>query len=197
MLNDILNLKATAFNDDINGLMATRDNWMHSYDTGERIVVDYVITDQEKRSMETCFMRYLFNHCLDKNTFFIDEIQVDKITNYFIAYNYIKKYGVFDENNFKQFINPFPFLDKADCVDIQNQIVNKNGKLDYDIYRDNVIEFWYRDFKKPEYKMNAAKVISKFEEELFSDLKIEPNYELCNNCNQRNLCVIRSLYNEA
>ena len=184
IISNIMNIKPKDYVGDINNLYTEEIN---APDLVNNIEIDCNISDSEKRSMETCFWRYLFNHCLDKDTFFFEEWQIDQISKYFIQYTYINKEGIYDSSKFENYKRYLPIFDDADYKEIIYEIDKKNGQKDTKEYINSKMEFIFRDMKK--YKKSKKKVIKDFEDELCGMNRIHYNKELCMNCNQKTLCL--------
>ena len=170
------------------------------YDSGDELIqVALPKEGSEKRSMETCFKRYLWNHCLDEDTYFYDEFQLEQVAKFFIEYGYLNtvysptKTIDFNEEQFKRYMKYLPIFDGTDHREIETNIKNKlNQKEAYlrkhgKDYIDNVMEFIYRkwsDFDRP-----IDEIMKDFEKWL----KNEENSQWrgnCKNCNQRNICDV-------
>lgn len=130
-----------------------------NYDNHKRIEVTLPETDSEKRSMRACFKRYLFNHCLDQDTYFNDDYYLDQICKFFIQYAYIKnhrenRYGnTINETELNRFFNYFPFFLELDKLEIKKAIqadldrgasYSSNNQQQY---IDSKMEFIYRAWK--------------------------------------------------
>lgn len=184
ILNNVMNIKSEDYKDDIKN----NNNYKSNIYEGEKsAIVDYNISDSEKRSMETCFWRYLYNHCLDNDTFFFEEWQIDQISKYFIQYTYIENNGKYNSNKFKAYKKYLPIFDKTDYKEIIYGIDKKNGQKDTNNYINNRLEFIYRPMEK--YKKSKEDVVESFKEELFGKNKIHFSEDRCKNCNQRTFCI--------
>lgn len=130
-----------------------------NYDNQKRITVTMPETESERRSMRACFKRYLFNHCLDKDTYFNDDFYLDQICKFFIRYSYIKthrerRYGNrIDQGTLEKLFKYFPFFLEVDRVEISNAIqddLNKGRSYSSSYqqeYIDSKMEFIYRAWK--------------------------------------------------
>ena len=154
----------------------------------------------EKRSMETCFSRYLWNHCLDKDTFYYDAFQLERCTKFFIEYNYLDKVAEpqdesIDTRQFESYTKRFPFLDDADKQEIQNSIKKKlvekepRKRKHSKEYIDNSMEFGYR--KWTDFKQTTGQVNTAFNQWLLNGTEVIEWNKQCKNCNQRSICKFK------
>lgn len=130
-----------------------------NYDNSKLITVMMPETNSEKRSMRACFKRYLFNHCLDQDTYFNDDYYLDQICKFFIKYAYIKRHrekhysNQIHEKLLNDLFKYFPFFLKVDREEIRNEIqVDLNNGMSYvgqskQEYIDSKMEFVYRVWK--------------------------------------------------
>lgn len=137
------------------GMSKLEDN----YDNHKMINVEMPQTDSEKRSMRACFKRYLFNHCLDQDTYFNDDYYLDQICKFFIKYAYIIRHrekgfsNQIDEALIANFFTYFPFFLDVDKEEIRNDIqADLDQGASYSsqnkqTYIDSKMEFIYRVWK--------------------------------------------------
>lgn len=197
----IMNIKVEPFKQDINpGEFSGKLEYKL---TDIEIRLPYNMTDREKRSMETCSMRYLWNHCLDQDTYFSDEFQVERVAKQFVTSAYLENTNnqentaqkwMFNEEEFEKFKKYMPIFDEMDWKEIRYAIQNKNGKKDTAIYIDNVMEFIYRDWKK--YGQSKEAVVEEFMEWLEGEDEIVWEEEKCKNCNQHGVCEVYIMRDE-
>lgn len=158
-----------------------------------KIEPPYNMTEREKRSMETCYGRYLWNHCLEKDVFFTEEYQIEQVAKLFIKYCYLNntfkedEEWKFNEVEFAKFMTYLPIFDKTDQEEIKQAIKERGGrKKNTDIYINNSMEFIYRDWNK--YKESKKEIAEAFTRWLDLDGEIMWDKEKCKNCNQHNIC---------
>ncbi|MDO5516198.1 MAG: hypothetical protein Q4F66_01510 [Clostridium sp.] len=130
-----------------------------NYDNNKIITVTMPETDSEKRSMRACFKRYLFNHCLDQDTYFNDDYYLDQICKFFIRYAYIRRHREQEHSNkvheptLNKLFRYFPFFLEVDKAEIKNAIqedLNKGASyssVSQQQYIDSKMEFIYRAWK--------------------------------------------------
>lgn len=197
VLAHIMNLKVEDYIE--KKLISTWDEELFYEDKDEQLLLEPPAVGSEKRSMETCFMRYLWNHCLDKDTYFYDEFQLERVAKFFIEYGYLNsvynphKSEAFNEAQFKRFVNYIPIFDGTDCKEVKASIEAKlNEKEAYkrkhgQEYIDNVMEFIYRHWNG----------LNKSVDEMLPEFKMwlmeNGTYEWianCKDCNQRKICNV-------
>jgi len=130
-----------------------------NYDNQKIITVTVPETESEKRSMRACFKRYLFNHCLDEDTYFNDDYYLDQICKFFIRYAYIRTHRErryshqIHETTLDNLFKYFPFFLEVDRMEIRNAIqddLNKGKSYssnNQQEYIDSKMEFIYRAWK--------------------------------------------------
>lgn len=171
----------------------------------------------QQRSMRACFKRYLFNYCLDKNTYFNDEFYLDCICKFFIMYKYVvehrnEKYGEqIKEDRFNNYVRMFPFLSPVDIEEIKNDILKELSsetpftfnstytwsKMEFiykkweeqdDESRKDVFAYFTKYPKKGELE-NVYRAFESWIED--SSVEVETRIgqgKVCEVCNQRYLC---------
>lgn len=197
----IMNIKVEPFKQDIN---PGKFSGKLKYElTDVKIEPPYNMIDREKRSMETCPMRYLWNHCLDKDTYFSDEFQVERVAKQFVISAYLEntynqentpQNWTFDEKEFEKFIKYMPIFDEMDWKEIRYAIQNKNGAKDSKTYINNAMEFIFRDWSK--YQKEKDVVIEEFMTWLEEKDEIVWEEEKCKNCNQHAVCEVYIIRDE-
>lgn len=162
------------------------------FETNEEVELEEPISPSEIRSMETCFMRYLWNHCLDKDTFFYDEFQLERVAKFFVEYKYLENNHAFSEEEFEKYKKYMPIFDETDYLEVTTRIKMKLAEHDpskrkhKDKYVDNAMEFIYRVWKN--YKGSKEAATGKLKECLLDGESLSV-WDGCKNCNQKNMCL--------
>lgn len=197
----IMNIKVEPFKEDSN--LGTFSGKLAYELTDVKIEPPYNIIESEKRSMETCPMRYLWNHCLDQDTYFSDEFQVERVAKQYVISAYLENtYNqrntahnwTFNEEEFEKFKKYMPIFDEMDWKEIRYAIQNKNGAKDSKTYINNAMEFIFRDWSK--YQKDKDTVITEFMTWLEEKDEIVWEEEKCKNCNQHAVCEVYIMRDE-
>lgn len=186
VINDIIGIKAGPPNRDSN---STEEKNKVNCIAPTKVRSSYInnMSTSEMNSIKTCFIRYILNHCLDKDTTYNEKWQVSMFLPYYLTYNYLTKHNkTLNDKSITLLINDFPFLSKYEIARLKKSISNKPPI--YDLYKNNRFEFISRLFKDPKIDVPLQDVIFKFHKELNSEINKKDNEYNCVYCNQRKYC---------
>ncbi|MED4057762.1 hypothetical protein P4654_27100 [Niallia taxi] len=182
---------------------------MLPYNDRSTIPLDHNLDDSMKRSANACYLRFLFNHCLDPYPFFNDEFNLFYVSQLLATYTIIDKNRV--ENipmldTLTRFKNLFPFMSSLDIKQIEKMVLRDYKSPLEPKYVDTKLEFKYYSWKTesgdnlfrnitfvPRENTNPYKNFTKNLDRFINDdnLSFLPdghNWKMCDVCNQKYVC---------
>ena len=177
------------------------------------VPVDPKMDDSMKRSASACYLRFLFNHCLDESTTFNDEFNLYYLAQLLAVFRSVlnkrrREQPVDYEQTERQFEKLYQFMDEMDFKKIRKMLPNyEKHDLD-DNYVNTKLEFKYCKWTKSEedstnmfshitnaYRMkdrelnDFIKNLDRFiNDDQFSFLPAKHNEKICDVCNQKYVC---------
>ncbi|WP_227939034.1 hypothetical protein [Alkalihalobacillus deserti] len=181
------------------------------YNEGSTVSIDTEMDATMKRSGQACYLKFLFNHCLDEFPYYNDEFSLQYVSQLLATYTSIKRFKeerISIETTLDQFKNLFPFMDVLDHRQIRKMVErNDNSNLENN-YIDTKLEFKYASWKEQENGKNVLSHIlkadklsgikyNKFIKDLdrfindddFPFLPKNHHWKICDICNQKYVCT--------
>lgn len=189
------------------------------YNDSSIIPLDKTLNNSMKRSARACYRRFLYNHCLDRDTYFNDDFNVFFLSQLLAAFR-----SVLNSRNrqkplevcLEPFKKYYPFMDAMDFKQIQKMAESFiNGSLQ-DNYIETRLEFkyfkWHMEEENKELLNHISKATqlqgyeyNKFLKDLdrfinndeVSFLPDKHNWKVCDVCNQKHVCCYGIMMKES
>ncbi|WP_088103006.1 hypothetical protein [Halalkalibacter urbisdiaboli] len=182
---------------------------MLPYNENSTVSIDPNMDASMKRSGQACYLKFLFNHCLDEFTYYNDEFSLQYVSKLLATYTSITRYrekGTSIDSTLKQFKKLFPFMDVLDHRQIEKMV---EGNITSDLqenYIDTKLEFKYASWKDSQMNVLShilkAANLSDFEynrfikdldrfinDDDFPFLPKKHHWKICDICNQKYVCT--------